>query len=162
MKRFSKIYEENKILDDIFHNLYDNYNKDTIEKNIVELLVEIGELANETRCFKYWSNKSSSEKDVLLDEFADSFLMTLCFCNMKDISLEDDFISVDIRDTVAQFKELYVIASSLDSELNKEIIKKVLSNLVNLGKLLEFSDEDIINGCIKKIERNKKRFETGF
>ncbi|MEE0700145.1 MAG: dUTPase [Bacilli bacterium] len=77
MNQFSKVYEENKILDEIFHNLYDNFSKDTIEKNIVELLVEIGELANETRCFKYWSNKGSSEKDIVLDEYADCFLMTL-------------------------------------------------------------------------------------
>jgi dimeric dUTPase (all-alpha-NTP-PPase superfamily) len=162
MNQFLKVYEENKILDEIFHNLYDNFNQDTIEKNIVELLVEIGELANETRCFKYWSNKGSSEKDVVLDEYADCFLMTLYFCNMTDIDLNESFSEVTNDDVVAQFKELYVIVAKLDYSLNKDIIKLILSNLVNLGRLLGFNDEDITNGCIKKIERNKKRFETGF
>ena len=31
---------------------------------ILALQVEIGELANETRCFKHWSNKESSEKKL--------------------------------------------------------------------------------------------------
>lgn len=150
MNQFSKVYEENKILDEIFHNLYDNFSKDTIEKNIVELLVEIGELANETRCFKYWSNKGSSEKDIVLDEYADCFLMTLWFCNMVDIDLSESFPEVTNNDVVAQFKELYVIVSGLDYNLNKDVIKLILSNLVNLGRLLGFTDEDITNGCIKK------------
>ena len=162
MKQFNKIYEENKKLDDIFHNLYDNRSKGTIEKNIVELLVEIGELANETRCFKYWSNKRPSAKDVLLDEYADCFQMSLCFCNIKDIDLNDTFPTIDEKDMVAQFKQLYVTVSSLDINLDKDTLKLILSNLVNLGKLLNFSDDDIINGCLKKIERNKTRFETGF
>ena len=31
---------------------------------ILALQVEIGELANETRCFKHWSNKGPSEKKL--------------------------------------------------------------------------------------------------
>ena len=42
----------------------------TFERRLLALIVEIGELANETRCFKYWSNKESSPKEVVMDEFA--------------------------------------------------------------------------------------------
>ncbi len=31
-----------------------------LQKKILALQVEIGELANETRCFKYWSDKEPS------------------------------------------------------------------------------------------------------
>lgn len=162
MNQFLKVYEENKILDEMFNNLYDNFSKETTEKNIVELLVELGELANETRCFKYWSNKGPSEKDIILDEYADCFIMELFFCNMVNIDLNESFPIINNDDVIAQFKDLYVIVSKLDYNLNKKAIKLILSNLVNLGRLLNFTDEDIINGCLKKIEKNKKRFETGF
>jgi dimeric dUTPase (all-alpha-NTP-PPase superfamily) len=158
-----KYFEElNKKLDEIFHKLYDNYNRNTIEKNILELLVEIGELANETRCFKYWSKKKASEKSTILDEYADVFLMTLYFCHMIDLELSEDFTKIKITDPVAQFKKLYSIVSKLNYSLNKKIIKEILANVVNLGKILNFTDDEIIEGCVLKIEKNKNRFETGF
>ena len=43
----------------------------TRHRRIMACLVEIGELANATRCFKYWSNKSSEPDEIVLDEFAD-------------------------------------------------------------------------------------------
>lgn len=162
MKQFEIIYEENKKLDEMFDKLYDKHDIKTIEKNIVELLVEIGELANETRCFKYWSNKKPSDKEIILDEYADCFLMTLYFCNMVNISLDEEFIAVNETDMVAQFKEVYKVVSKLDYNLDKKIIKEILSNIANLGKLLNFTNEDIIDGCMTKINRNKQRFETGF
>lgn len=162
MKQFEIIYEENKKLDEMFDKIYDNHNIKTIEKNIVELLVEIGEFANETRCFKYWSNKKPSDKEIILDEYADCFIMALYFCNMVKITLDEDFIVVNETDIVAQFKELYKVVSKLDCNLDKKIVKEILSNIVNLGKLLSFTNEDIIDGCLTKINRNKQRFETGF
>lgn len=162
MKQFEIIYEENKKLDKMFDVLYNNYDKDIIEKNIVELLVEIGELANETRCFKYWSNKNSSPKEVVLEEYADCFLMELCLCNMVSINMDEEFVIVQEKNIINQFKRLYNIVSLLEYNLDRDLIKIILSNLVNLGYLLNFSDEDIISGCVAKIEKNKKRFDTGF
>ena len=49
-----EIYQESKRLDSLFGEQNDLFSDEIIEKNILELLVEFGELANETRCFKYW------------------------------------------------------------------------------------------------------------
>ena len=43
----------------------------TRHRRIMACYVEIGELANATRCFKYWSNKGSEEEAIVLDEYAD-------------------------------------------------------------------------------------------
>ena len=162
MKKYNKIYEENKKLDEIFHDLYDNNSRETFRKNVLELLVELGELANETRCFKYWSNKGPSDKEIILEEFADCMLMTLCFCNMLDVSLEEEFIESKDNDVIEQFIYLYHESSKLIDDFDKDRIKRILINLVKLGNLIGLSDEDIVNGCLLKIEKNKKRFETGF
>ena len=45
--------------------------KETKEKRLVALLVELGEFANTTRCFKFWSNKGMDSKERILDEAAD-------------------------------------------------------------------------------------------
>jgi dimeric dUTPase (all-alpha-NTP-PPase superfamily) len=48
-------------------------------EKVLALLVELGELANETRCFKFWSHKPASEKAVVLEEFSDGihFLLSI-------------------------------------------------------------------------------------
>ena len=53
--------------------------KNTLIRRIMALTVEVGELANATRCFKFWSNKSSEPKEIVLDEYADGlhFLLSL-------------------------------------------------------------------------------------
>ena len=43
----------------------------TRDKRILALLVEIGEMINETKTFKFWSKKPSAEKPIILDEYAD-------------------------------------------------------------------------------------------
>lgn len=43
----------------------------TRHKRILALLVELGELANETRAFKFWSLKAPSPIEKILDEYAD-------------------------------------------------------------------------------------------
>jgi len=42
-----------------------------LSKTFLALMVEVAELANATRCFKYWSNKESESKEVLLEEYVD-------------------------------------------------------------------------------------------
>ncbi|MCD3234300.1 hypothetical protein G8V06_09370 [Clostridium botulinum D/C] len=45
--------------------------KEFLSKRILALNVEVGELANATRCFKYWSTKKPESKERILDEYAD-------------------------------------------------------------------------------------------
>lgn len=52
MYDLTNIYKTTKYIDDLFVVRYPN-DKEIIRKNRLELLVEIGELANETKCFKY-------------------------------------------------------------------------------------------------------------
>ena len=76
MKKYNDIYRKNKKLDDIFMNKYMDTESSYYEKNCLELIVEIGELANESKCFKYWTVKKP-DKELVLEEFADTLLMIL-------------------------------------------------------------------------------------
>lgn len=161
MKQFALLYEENKKLDTIYTNIYGN-DSEIFKKNALELLVELGELANETRCFKYWSIKKPSDREIILDEYADCLLMTLCFANTLDVNLEEEYINVEITDTIEQFIVLYKETSMLTEEPSKDRIKRILANLINLGHLIGFNDDEIIKGSIAKINTNKERLSTNY
>src|SRR5690625_909139 len=66
-------------LDNYIESNNDLHNKDVFQEKYLALLVELGELANETRCFKFWSMKPPSDKKVILEEFVDGihFLLSL-------------------------------------------------------------------------------------
>ncbi len=162
MKQYNKIYEENKKLDDLFNAKYSQMSDEIFEKNVLELMVEIGELANETRCFKYWSSKGPSAREIVIDEYADCLLMILMFCNYLDISLDEEFEEPSHRDVIEQFIYMYELCSKIIDNYNKKYIKRILSNFIYLGQLLNFTEEDIIEGCLIKINRNKIRLSEDF
>lgn len=64
MLNIEKIYKETKYLDDLFSLQFDIKSPEIIKKYKLELLVEFGELANETRCFKFWSINQLVKKIV--------------------------------------------------------------------------------------------------
>ena len=51
-----------KELDERIMSLHEQTRPSTQLKRVLALVVEISELANETRTFKYWSLKGASEK----------------------------------------------------------------------------------------------------
>lgn len=161
MNIFNEVYTENKELDKLFNKEYDNTSSDTMKKNILELSVELGEFANETKCFKYWSVKKMN-KEESLEEFSDCLLMVLFFCNDLDISLEEDFPKIDDKDIIVEFNTLFNLSSGLMFNYNKDQVKKILSHLINLGYLFEFSDEEIIRSSLIKIKIDKERFNINY
>ena len=64
MIELSEIYKETKYLDELFDKQNNIRDEVVIKKNILELLVEIGELANETRCFKHGLQKVLVKKKL--------------------------------------------------------------------------------------------------
>ena len=158
--KFNKVYDENKKLDSLFIQLYDN-SEDIILKNKLELLVELGELANETKCFKYWSKKMPN-KDLVLEEYADTLLMVFYFFRELDIDLMDVFPNPIKEDINNKFITLYKLMSIFREEYTKDIIKEIFINLLDLGNLLKLTDNEIIYSCLNKIEIDKQRFTTNY
>lgn len=93
------LYIKQKELDEEIANNHNITYSSTRNKRLLALLVELGEFANTTRCFKFWSNKGQEEKAVVLDEFADGlhFLLSLGIDQgyiVDTIEVEDDASSL--------------------------------------------------------------------
>ena len=155
MKFLDEVYSKNKELDKIFISKYESIDKDMFRKNKIELLVEIGELANETKCFKYWTTKNPN-RELVLEEYADCIIMTLCLYNYYNLELEDiEYKRIeDINDQIAS---LYKLGSEIYFSDNTELLKELLFGLINLASLLKITKEEIVSSSLKKIELDTKR-----
>ena len=133
-----------------------------LHKKILSLQVELGELANETRCFKFWSTKEPSSKDIILEEYVDCLHFILSIGiekDFQDITLNAKHITCDLSE---QFLNLYttitnfVTLSSVNNYLN------VFQEFLSLGENLGFSVEDIENAYLYKNNINHERQDNGY
>lgn len=84
-----------KQLDDYIHNHHNTNYQLTVHQRVLALVVELNELANATKCFKYWSHKVADPQEVLV-EYVDClhFVLSLVlFYNLplKIIQLPSSF-----------------------------------------------------------------------
>ena len=133
-----------------------------IAPKILALQVELGELANETRCFKYWSKKKPSEKPVILEEYVD------CLHFILSIGLEKGYLSIttelDLLEgtLVEQFQRVYTEISRFEAEgLEKQYIG-LWESFMALGRGLGFTFVEIEEAYLFKNEINHKRQAEGY
>ena len=147
-----KIYAKEKIINEFFKKKYDYSNLDIFNKQVLELIVELSELAYETKCFKYWKNDKPSNAETIIAEYADCLMIILCFCDLANIDIKD-LKEINEKDIVKQFIKLNNLASQITIQPNKTLILEILSNLLHVSRLLNFSEKEIEKYCIVKMEK---------
>ncbi|MBE4908218.1 dUTP diphosphatase [Bacillus luteolus] len=157
------MFELQKVLDIHIKEKHNLEMENLIERKILALLVEIGELANETRCFKFWSIKPPSSKEKILEEFVDgvhfilSIGLDLSYNAGFELTINDEELSL-----VDQFLSIYQRIADFQLNHTKETYKVLLSEYFNLGRLLGFTKEEIMFAYISKNEINHERQEQGY
>lgn len=150
-----KIYDKEKTINSKFKEKY-NYSDPTIfYKQVLELIVEISELAYETKCFKYWKTDKPSPAEITIPEYADCLMITLCLCDLANIEI-NNLINIKEDDMVKIFIKLNYLASQITMDLNEKLLLEILSYLLKLSKLLGFTDNQLEEYCFDKMERTLK------
>ena len=129
-------------------------------EKVLALLVELGELANETRCFKFWSHKPPSERKVILEEFSDGvhFLLSIGLEN----EIKEFKIAPDKKESLKeQFIGLFNSFSVLSISFSVKSYSAAWSAYVGLGEMLGFSWDEVEAAYIQKNEKNHKRQDSG-
>lgn len=67
----------------------DGNDKGFLNDRLLALFTEVGEFANATRCFKYWSIKPPESKERLLDEYIDIFFFWLSIGNTMKFNVNE-------------------------------------------------------------------------
>ena len=134
----------------------------TRKRRTLALLVEIGELANATRCFKYWSNKSSEPLDVVLDEYADGlhFFLSLGI----DIKTNKMFYNhtKHADNLTEQILEVYRLAAIFYKKQDEKSYIKAFQAFINITPLLKVRWSSIEKAYYKKLGENYNRQDNNY
>ncbi|WP_017726637.1 dUTP diphosphatase [Halalkalibacterium ligniniphilum] len=133
------------------------------DEKLLALQVELGELANETRCFKYWSKKGPSPDAVILEEYVDGlhFILTLGLTlNMTDVIVKSN--AHENRTLTEQFLLVNQRMVELQQERTFASYEKLFGDFLALGEKLNFSKEQIEQAYLEKNKVNHKRQDEGY
>jgi dimeric dUTPase (all-alpha-NTP-PPase superfamily) len=160
--KIDELRELQKALDARIFTQHDTSRDATRIDRCLALCVEIGELANETRCFKYWSVRDASPKDVLLEELEDSihFLLSLGI----DLNDTSEYIEgIDDHEYLSQtFLAFYRASAKLTESFNMKNYLACFSFICVLAEKLAFSESDLIEYYLRKNQKNHQRQDTNY
>ena len=158
------LFKMQKALDSQIELQHGLENEDLFDRKVLALLVEIGELANETRCFKFWSVKPPSETNIILEEFVDGvhFILSLGIeCGYEDIESVTSNRPAE-TDTSKQFLSIFESVQKFRSSRGKDDFVQLFESYMELARLLELKEEQIEQAYIMKNEVNYDRQRKGY
>jgi dimeric dUTPase (all-alpha-NTP-PPase superfamily) len=151
------LYSLQRQLDERIEKQHGLYGEDLFAKKMLALLVEIGELANETRCFKFWSVKPSSPQEKVLEEYVDGLHFIL------SLGLECGFLystspkQTDSEQLVEQFLQVFRAADEFRKTKSQQSYDRLFTEYLQLGAQLGFSFAQIEQAYIQKNKVNHER-----
>ena len=149
-------------LDEDIHRPHGVDYPSTHHRRVLALLVELGELANETRCFKYWSNKGPSPKEVVLDEYSDALHFFLSLGIPLGVESYTHHFRADQDDLTLQILQTYSLSLELAEHYEAKNYARAFGSFLNILPLLGYSPEEAVEAYKKKLAVNYKRQETGY
>ena len=170
--KLNKLYKMQEELD---KHIIEKHNikmskEELLDNTILALLVEVGELANTTRCFKHWSTKGMMDKEVVLDELADCLHFYLSIGNQVGLQcdVEGESFGKRAKSIEITFHMIYFWITrfrSFTKMKTRNYTKEYDSlgvGLFELAAKLKFTDEEVEQAYLKKHEENYKRQREGY
>jgi len=159
----SKLYPLQEGLDKDIATRHNITYKSTFYSRLLALIVELGEFANETRCFKYWSLKPSSEKKVVIEEYVDGlhFILSLG-------------VALGVRKTVYEIEknneynltqailEAYSESLKLRDNYSLDQYEIAMSSYLNIIAYLGYEPSEVIDAYLAKLKINYVRQENKY
>jgi len=160
---WDKLYSMQQQLDQYIEDNHQLKDLDVFQEKYLALLVEIGELANETRCFKFWSSKPGSDKHIILEEYVDGIHFIL------SLGLEKGYryagsgnLEPATSSQTQMFNEVFSSCVSFKNNTTKSNYDNLFTTYLQLGNLLGFQEEDVQHAYFKKNEINYERQDQGY
>jgi dimeric dUTPase (all-alpha-NTP-PPase superfamily) len=140
------------------HELEDNVQ--LVDDRVIAFKVELGELANEIRFFKFWTQKPQSPSPVILEEWVDCFHFLLSIGNFRKYSRfvkEMELYEPKGLEYNVLFHELFQ-----NQLLSTSDFKYAMMFLFSIAKRLGFTEQDIQGMYEYKNQKNHKRQEENY
>ena len=159
---FDDLYTQQEELDQYIFDNHDLVRYQTTLDRMLALLVELGELANETRCFKFWSVTPPSKQEVIAGEFVDGihFLLSLGI-DLGDSS--KSITSLEIQgDLTDQFLAVYEAVVDLTKQLDDKHYQRAFALFLGIADKLGLDEKQIKEYYNQKNQTNHKRQENNY
>ncbi|UTT44037.1 MULTISPECIES: dUTP diphosphatase [Exiguobacterium] len=132
------------------------------DERLLALLVELGELANETRSFKFWSTKGPSPQDVILEEYVDGihFLLSLGLA----LGYERDSFPTgsSYLDATDAFLDVFRKVTNFGLSKTEPMYETLMAAYLELGYTLGINEELMVMAYMAKNEKNHERQNQGY
>ncbi|MCQ2814813.1 MAG: dUTP diphosphatase [Bacilli bacterium] len=158
----TKLFECQKELDATIAKNHNISYENTKERRIMALLVEVGELANATRCFKFWSNKPSEPKEIVLDEFADGLHFLLSLGLIINVSNKTFSYKKKNVDLTSQFLEVYKKINEFRKKQTETSYRKAFISFLELLPILGYKGLEAVDAYYLKLDVNYKRQQNNY
>lgn len=138
---------------------------ETIEQRKLAFVVELAELAQEWRGFKYWSdNQEPSEK--MLEEYVDVLHFALSLHNYHEHTVENTAYQLGLRNEYTNERETPLTVAFLEVLLVATYTNvcegELLANTLILGDWLGLRADDILKEYDRKYQINIERQNNGY
>lgn len=154
---FKKLFRLQKDLDAQIIEEHNLKNETLFSEKSLALQVELGKLADKTRCFKYWSCKSPVKREIILEEYIN------CLHCILSIGIDKKFDDINPSSAkfnysiTEQFLDLYVDINDFVICSSKDHYITLFEDFLSLGKNLGFSELEIENEYIRKNQLNLEK-----
>ncbi|MGE7984828.1 dUTP diphosphatase [Lysinibacillus fusiformis] len=157
-----QLFMMQKELDD-FIEQNQNIQQDVFQEKGLALMVELAELANETRCFKFWSTKGPSAREVILEEYVDSIHFILSIGLLKNYTTIEKWpVIEEQRHLTATFLETQGAILAFIQQPTEDRYLAIWQCYGLLAYNLGFTFEDVVRAYIEKNQENYNRQRTGY
>lgn len=162
--KLKALFEMQTLLDNRIHQQHQVTYLSTERSRLLAFAVELGELANETRCFKFWSLKPASSSETILEEYVDGlhFLLSYGIGLGFDALLEEikaGQISVSLTD---QFLKLFDFIPLVNPTISLEQYHLWFQAFLTLGLKLGFTENQIEKAYFQKNQVNHQRQDNHY
>lgn len=162
--QLEKLFNMQQALDQHIEEKHGLASEDLFNQKVLALLVEIAELANETRCFKFWSVKPSSDKQVILEEFVDGvhFILSLgieCGFHERQLKLKNILATLTVTE---QFLFINERVNLFQKTKDVNDFVALFESYLQLALLLGITDEEMEQAYFLKNEVNYQRQQNNY
>ncbi len=151
-------------LDSRIFTMHHTSRTQTQRDRVLALLVELGECANETRCFKYWSVAKASPASVIAEELSDviHFMFSLgidLFGVNKPVEIAFDLIDASLNDL---FLMAYQSAVKLLEDFNENHLLSLYQAVFSIANQLAIEPNQLRTEYLLKNKKNHERQDNNY
>ena len=122
-----------------------------ISKELLALQVNMGQLANETNCYKYWNTFSYFDNKAVLKHYVRCmhFIISLGVTKKyRNVDTKPSMLSYDITE---QFINLFIDINDFIVCSSKDHFATLLEDFLSLGRFLNFTENEIEDAFSNKM-----------